>query len=58
LKTAANIVLKVQIVEIDWGLSQHSLHIAQNIKHDLPNEWLLLKQNGTIELTLDKSRLP
>jgi hypothetical protein len=58
LKTAANIVLKVQIVEIDQGLSQHSLHIAQNIKHDLSNEWLLLKKNGTIELTLDKSRLP
>ena len=28
------------------------------MKHDLPNGWLLLKKNGTIDLTLDKSRMP
>ncbi|MBK9227462.1 MAG: hypothetical protein IPL67_10520 [Ignavibacteria bacterium] len=28
------------------------------MKHDLPNEWHLLKQNNLIDLTIDKSRLP
>lgn len=28
------------------------------MKHDLPNEWYLLKKNGTVDLKIDKSRLP
>jgi hypothetical protein len=58
LKTTANLVLKDQLEKIKQGLEQTGLHIAINMKHDLPNEWLLFKKNGTIDLTLDKSRLP
>ncbi len=58
LKTAANSVLKDQLEAIKQGLGQTGLHIALNMKHDLPNEWLLFKKNGTIDLTLDKTRLP
>jgi hypothetical protein len=29
-----------------------------NLKQDLPNEWLLLKSNGTVSLRIDQSRLP
>ena len=58
LKTAANTALKDQLEIIKQGLNQNGLHIALNLKHDLPNEWHLLKRNGTIDLTLDKSKLP
>ncbi len=58
LKTAANTVLKDQLEVINQGLKQNGLHIAINMKHDLPNEWLLFGKNGTIKLTFDKSRLP
>jgi len=58
LKTAANSKIKDQLEAIKQGLNQNGLHVAINMRHDLPNEWLLLKKNGTINLTLDKSRLP
>nr|WP_315173794.1 hypothetical protein [uncultured Flavobacterium sp.] len=57
LKTAANKVLKDQLVAIK-GLGENGLNVAINMKHDLPNEWHLFKKNGTIGLTIDKSRLP
>jgi hypothetical protein len=28
------------------------------MKHDMPNEWRLLKKNRTVDLKIDKSRLP
>jgi hypothetical protein len=38
--------------------NQQGLHIAINMKHDLPNEWHLFKKNGTVDLQIDKSKLP
>ncbi|MEI7724329.1 MAG: neuraminidase-like domain-containing protein [Bacteroidota bacterium] len=58
LKKGANKVLKTQLEAINQGLKQNGLHTALNMKHDLPNEWKLLKTKGTIDLTIDKSRLP
>jgi 5-hydroxyisourate hydrolase-like protein (transthyretin family) len=58
LKTAANSKIKDQLEAIKQGLDENGLHVAINMRHDLPNEWILLKKNGTIDLTLDKSRLP
>lgn len=58
LKTAANTALKDQLEAIRQSLGQTGLHVALNLKHDLPNEWLLFKKNGNIDLTLDKSRFP
>jgi hypothetical protein len=43
---------------IRQSLNQEGLHLAISINHDLPNEWHLLKQNGVINLLVDKSRLP
>jgi hypothetical protein len=57
-KTLANDELTNQIKVIKQGLSQEGLHIAINIKHDLPNEWQLLKNNASIDLLIDKTRLP
>ncbi len=58
MKSAASEALKEQLAVIKQGLSQDGLHFAVNMRHDLPNEWHLLKQNGTIDILLDKSRLP
>ncbi len=58
IKGLAETALKDRLAEIKQQLSQTGLHVAINMKHDLPNEWHLLKQNGTIDLKIDKSRLP
>jgi len=55
-------LLKLDVIKelkkIKEGLSQEKFHVTINMKHDLPNEWLLLKQNGIANLVIDKSRLP
>ena len=58
LKMAANAVLKDQLDAIKQDLGQNGLHVALNLKHDLPNDWHLFRKNGTIEMTLNRSRLP
>ncbi|TDW49140.1 hypothetical protein EV144_103667 [Flavobacterium sp. 270] len=58
LKTASNATLKTRLEEIKQGLSTTGLHVIQNLKADKPNDWHLLKNNGTIDLTIDKFRLP
>jgi hypothetical protein len=50
--------VKDRLADIKQQLSQTGLHIAVNVKRDMPNEWLLLKKNSTIGLTVDKTRLP
>ena len=59
LKTDANGALRDQLNQIKQGLKNNNgLHIAINLKHDLPNEWHLLTTNGNVNLKIDKSRLP
>ncbi|OOG77102.1 neuraminidase-like domain-containing protein [Algoriphagus sp. A40] len=58
LKADANGVLKEQLKKIKQSLGESGLATALNLKHDLPNEWNLLKKKGSIALTLDTSRLP
>jgi hypothetical protein len=58
LKQAASNILKEQMAAIKQSMGEEGLHTAINVRHDLPNEWHLLKQNGTINLTIDKARLP
>lgn len=58
LKTLASTTLKDKLDEITQQLAQTGLHVALNIKHDMPNEWHLLKKNGAVDLTIEKSRLP
>jgi len=58
LKNAANAALADQLMNIKQGLRNNGLHIAINLKHDMPNEWHLLKTNGNVNLTIDKSKLP
>jgi len=58
LRGLAESTLKEKLVEIKQQLNQTGLHVALNMKHDLPNEWHLLKAGGMVNLTVAKSRLP
>ncbi|HTE58256.1 MAG TPA: neuraminidase-like domain-containing protein [Verrucomicrobiae bacterium] len=58
LRGLAETTLLDRLAEVKQELSQTGLHATINLKHELPNEWHLLKANGTVELTIDSSRLP
>lgn len=58
LRGLAETSLKDRLDAIKQQLSQTGLHSAINMKHDLSNEWNLLKKNGTVDLKIDKARLP
>ncbi|BBB92591.1 MAG TPA: neuraminidase-like domain-containing protein [Methylomusa anaerophila] len=58
LKAAAAKSLAKWLKTVDEELNESGLQVALNMKHDLPNEWLLLKNNGSVDLKIDKSRLP
>ncbi|PTS94649.1 hypothetical protein DBR11_22760 [Pedobacter sp. HMWF019] len=58
LKGLANASLKDRLDVIRQQLSKEGLHVAVNVKHDLPNQWNLLKTAGHVDLTIDSMRLP
>ncbi|HWW37829.1 hypothetical protein, partial [Pedobacter sp.] len=58
LKNLANASLKDRLDVIRQQLSKEGLHVAVNVKHDLPNQWNLLKTAGHVDLTIDSMRLP
>ena len=58
LRNLAATTLKEKLAEIKQQLTETGLHVALNMKHDLPNEWHLLRTTGAVNLTIDKSRLP
>ena len=58
LRSLAETDLLDRLGQIKQELSQNGLHTLINLRHELPNEWHLLKQNGHASLTVEKSRLP
>ena len=50
--------LKQMLDEMKQQLNKTGLHVALNVKYDMPNEWHLLKKNATVELNVDTKRLP
>lgn len=58
LKTLANNALTDQLAAMKQGLNETGLHIGLNIKNDLPQEWHLLKETGSLTMSLAQSRLP
>ncbi|EPC01624.1 hypothetical protein L861_16530 [Litchfieldella anticariensis FP35 = DSM 16096] len=58
LRTLAESTMTDRLQEIKQELNQTGLHTAINLKHDLPNEWHLLKHNGSANIVLNESRLP
>ncbi len=58
LRTLAAATLKDKLNEINQQLNKTGLHLPIQMKHDMPNEWFLLKKDGTITLQVGKTRLP
>ena len=59
LKTLAENTLTDRLEAIRQQIgSESGLHIALNMKQDMPNEWHMLKRNKTVALTISKDRLP
>ena len=59
LKSAANDLIKDELENIKQGLrDQKGLHAAVNLKHELSNQWNMMKRSGEANLVIDKSRLP
>lgn len=58
LKSKATKSVSKLLKNIEQELNETGLHVLLSMKHDLPNEWHLFKENGSVELTIDKSRLP
>ncbi|MCS3795319.1 neuraminidase-like domain-containing protein [Niastella sp. OAS944] len=54
----ATSTLSTRLSEIKQALSETGLHVAVNMKYEMPNEWHLLKQNGQVDVTIAKSALP
>lgn len=58
LRTLAETNLLDRLATIQQGLSETGLHVAINMTHEMPNEWNVLKSTGTVEATIDTTRLP
>ena len=58
LKQAASKSAIKQLDEIHQALSETGLHVAFNMRHELSNEWTMLKNSGTAAITIDKTKLP
>jgi hypothetical protein len=59
LKAAAEAVVKDNLDQVKQQLAgDKGLHIAFNMRRDMPNEWNLFRKNKTVDLAILKSRLP
>lgn len=58
LKQAASKAVTGQLEEISQALSETGLHVAFDMQHDLPNEWNMFKNTGTVNVAINKVRLP
>ena len=58
LKDSAERSVAGQLNEMSQQLTETGLHIIMSLKYDLPKEWNLLKQNGSANIKIEKSRLP
>src|SRR5690606_6430473 len=58
LKASANAALREQLEAMKQSLGQTGMHVAIKLRHERPNEWQLLKQQGHTNLMVGKSQLP
>lgn len=57
-QTGVHAILADSLPLIVQKLNQEGLYIALNLKHDMPKEWLLLKKQNTVAITVETLRLP
>ena len=58
IRTLAQTTLLDKLAEIKQTLAETGLHLAINVRTDLPNEWFQLKSDGATTLKIGKARLP
>ncbi len=58
LRALAESTLVDKLQEIKQQINKKGLHLAFNLRHDMPNEWYQLQQTGSAPLTIAKTRLP
>lgn len=58
LKLNATKTVFKELENIKQQLNETGFHLALNMKHDMANEWHLLKKSGTVEFNIDKGPLP
>lgn len=58
LKALAANTLKDKLAEIGQQLNETGLHLAMNLRYDMPDEWNVLKNDGTVNMQIAKTRLP
>lgn len=58
LKKSATSSVAALLNQISQQLNETGLHVPISLKHDMPNEWNLLKQNRLTKIKIDTSRLP
>ncbi|SCX05636.1 hypothetical protein SAMN05216379_103140 [Nitrosomonas eutropha] len=58
LKLAAGKSLSKQLENITQEINETGLHVALTMRHDMPNDWHMLKKNSFVDLIITKSRLP
>ncbi len=58
LKRAAQDSARRILNEIQQQISETGLHVMISMKHDMPNEWNLMKSNHAATIKIDGSRLP
>lgn len=58
IKAAAIKSVSKQLGSMEQALNETGLQLALNMKHDMPGEWSLLKKLGTVDLRIDRNRLP
>lgn len=58
LKDAAKKSVVTQLNSIHQQLNETGLHIPISLKHDMPNEFNMLKKNYETEIKIDKDRFP
>lgn len=58
LKSAAEQSAIVQLNQVEQQLNETGLHTLISLRHDMPDEWHLLKKKGSTNIIIGGSRLP
>ncbi|WP_444944305.1 neuraminidase-like domain-containing protein [Microbulbifer sp. ZKSA006] len=58
LRALAETSMTERLQLINQELGRTGLHSAIDLKHELPNEWHLLKGQGSTQITLERTQLP
>ena len=58
LRGISNSSLKAKLDEVQKELGKTGMHCMIDVRRDMPDDWNRLKNNGSVDLMVSKSRLP